>query len=57
MKQVLMVAEKPSIAESLAKALSGGKYSQRKGISPSVPVFEFEGDCPLVLHLVCVADN
>ncbi len=40
---VLMVAEKPSIAESLAKALSSGKYTHRKGVSPAVPVYEFEG--------------
>ena len=40
---VLMVAEKPSIAETLAKALSKGKYSSRKGVSPAVQVHEFTG--------------
>jgi DNA topoisomerase III len=40
---VLMVAEKPSIAESLAKALSRGKYTSRKGVSPAVQVHEFNG--------------
>lgn len=40
---ILMVAEKPSIAETLAKALSRGKYSSRKGVSPAVQVHEFVG--------------
>ena len=40
---VLMVAEKPSIADSLAKALSRGRATQRKGVSPAVQVHEFDG--------------
>lgn len=40
---VLMVAEKPSLAESLAKILSNGKYKKRNGISSSCPVHEFRG--------------
>ena len=40
---VLMVAEKPSIAETLAKALSKGKFSSRRGVSPAVQVHEFAG--------------
>lgn len=40
---VLMVAEKPSIADTLAKALSRGKYTSRKGVSPAVQVHEFQG--------------
>lgn len=40
---VLMVAEKPSIAETLAKALSRGNVSTRKGVSPFTSVWEFNG--------------
>ncbi|VAI19319.1 unnamed protein product [Triticum turgidum subsp. durum] len=38
--KVLMVAEKPSIALSIASALSGGRMSTRKG---STDVHEFDG--------------
>lgn len=38
-----MVAEKPSIAETLAKALSRGKHTSRKGVSHAVQVHEFNG--------------
>ena len=42
--RVLMVAEKPSIAQAVANALAqGSPIRKRKGISPSAPVFEFEG--------------
>lgn len=37
---VLMVAEKPSLALSIAQILSGGKYSSRRG---ALEVHEFEG--------------
>eukprot|EP01060_Flectonema_neradi_P029887 TRINITY_DN4237_c0_g2_i1.p1 TRINITY_DN4237_c0_g2~~TRINITY_DN4237_c0_g2_i1.p1 ORF type:complete len:760 (+),score=136.87 TRINITY_DN4237_c0_g2_i1:79-2358(+) len=39
---VLMVAEKPSIAETLATVLSEGKAKKRRGVG-SVPVFEYDG--------------
>lgn len=39
----LMVAEKPSLAESIAKILSDGKSKLRKGIAPSCPVHEYTG--------------
>lgn len=42
---VLMVAEKPSIAQTLADALSPNrKYSTRSGVSPACKVHEYEGD-------------
>mmetsp|Transcript_50103 Transcript_50103/g.119228 ORF Transcript_50103/g.119228 Transcript_50103/m.119228 type:complete len:1075 (-) Transcript_50103:35-3259(-) len=41
---VLMVAEKPSIAMTLAGALSAGaKVRKRRGVSPVSPVYEYEG--------------
>jgi len=41
----LMVAEKPSIAQTLADALcTRGKPSSRKGVSPACSVHEYEGD-------------
>jgi DNA topoisomerase-3 len=40
----LMVAEKPSIALSIAKALSNGKFTQRKGRSPICPVYQYRGN-------------
>ncbi|KFG42480.1 putative DNA topoisomerase III beta-1, partial [Toxoplasma gondii FOU] len=40
---VLMVAEKPSIAETIARILSGGNFHKRKGISPVTSVWEFSG--------------
>ena len=41
---LLMVAEKPSIAQAVANALAGGRgFTKRKGISPTCPVFEFVG--------------
>eukprot|EP00111_Clytia_hemisphaerica_P004440 TCONS_00012693-protein len=43
MKTVLMVAEKPSLAQSIAKILSNGSSSQRKGVSPSCAIHEFQG--------------
>ena len=43
---ILMVAEKPSIAQAIAGALSGGNFTKRKGISPSAPVFELQGTFP-----------
>ena len=40
---VLMVAEKPSIAQAVASALAQGPVQKRKGVSPSVPVYEYDG--------------
>ena len=43
--KILMVAEKPSIAQAVANALArGAAVSKRKGISPSAPVFECVGE-------------
>lgn len=39
--RVLMVAEKPSIADTLSRTLGGQDVRKRKGISPSSPVFEY----------------
>lgn len=42
--EVLMVAEKPSIAQVLASALSDGNAVQkRRGVSPSSPIYEYDG--------------
>ncbi|CDJ44249.1 DNA topoisomerase, related, partial [Eimeria tenella] len=41
---VLMVAEKPSIAETLADILSKKNCSKRRGISPVTSVWEFRGE-------------
>lgn len=38
---VVMIAEKPSIALSIAEALSGGKYTKGSGPSRSLPVYLF----------------
>ena len=41
---VLMVAEKPSIAQTVANALAAGQHvAKRKGVSPVAPVYEFSG--------------
>jgi DNA topoisomerase IA len=39
----VMIAEKPSIALSIAKALGGSKFTQRKGRSPICPVYQYRG--------------
>ncbi|XP_066597941.1 DNA topoisomerase 3-beta-1 [Prorops nasuta] len=43
MKKVLMVAEKPSLAASLANILSNGRCSSRKGLNGSCSVHEWTG--------------
>ncbi|KAJ8949800.1 hypothetical protein NQ318_000498 [Aromia moschata] len=43
MKTVLMVAEKPSLAASLASILSNGKNSSRKGFNGACSVHEWNG--------------
>ena len=43
MKTILMITEKPTIAEALALALAEGREVMKgKGVSPAVPVFQFE---------------
>lgn len=39
----LMVAEKPSLAQSLAKILSGGALNSRKGSNGACSVHEWDG--------------
>lgn len=43
MKSALMVAEKPSLAASLAKILSNGKNSTRKGTATHTPPSPYSG--------------
>uniref|UniRef100_A0A670JYZ8 DNA topoisomerase n=1 Tax=Podarcis muralis TaxID=64176 RepID=A0A670JYZ8_PODMU len=43
MKTVLMVAEKPSLAQSIAKILSRGNMSSRKGLNGACSVHEYTG--------------
>jgi DNA topoisomerase-3 len=48
MPRLLMVAEKPSIAEAIAKALSGPNGPRkRQGISKALPVYEFTANASL----------
>ncbi|CAD7960775.1 unnamed protein product [Amoebophrya sp. A25] len=50
MRQVLMVAEKPTIAEAIATALAANPkdIQKSKRISPVCPIFEFEGYAPFI---------
>lgn len=43
MKQVLMVAEKPSLSQALAQILSNGRMRQRKGLSSACSIYEYDG--------------
>ncbi|XP_067654997.1 DNA topoisomerase 3-beta-1-like [Haliotis asinina] len=43
MRTVLMVAEKPSLAQSLAKILSNGAMNSRKGMNGACSVHEYRG--------------
>lgn len=40
---VMMVAEKPSIAESITKALCGKNFSKRSGPAKGIPIYTFKG--------------
>ena len=44
---VLMVAEKPSLARSLADILSGKQSRRRRSMCSACDVYEFEGELPL----------
>lgn len=44
--QVLMVAEKPSLAKSLGEILSHRKCNRRKSMSNACDVYEFNGPFP-----------
>ncbi|XP_061166711.1 DNA topoisomerase 3-beta-1-like [Saccostrea echinata] len=46
MKTVFMVAEKPSLAQSIAKILSGGQMSTRKGFNGACSIHEYKGRFP-----------
>lgn len=46
MKTVLMVAEKPSLAQSIAKILSGGQMNSRKGSNGACSIHEYKGKFP-----------
>lgn len=46
MKTVLMVAEKPSLAQSIAKILSGGQLISRKGSNGACSIHEYKGKFP-----------
>ena len=43
MKTVLMVAEKPSLAQSIAKILSNGQMNSRKGSNGACSIHEYRG--------------
>ena len=43
MRTVLMVAEKPSLAQSLAKILSNGQMTSRKGFNGACSIHEYTG--------------
>lgn len=43
MKTAFMVAEKPQLAQSLAKILSGGNLHSRKGFNGACSIHEYNG--------------
>ena len=46
MKVVFMVAEKPSLAHSLAKLLSNGQHNSKKGFNGACSIHEYSGRFP-----------
>jgi len=40
---VMMVAEKPSIALSITEALSNNNFVKRAGLAKSIPIYTFNG--------------
>lgn len=46
MRTVLMVAEKPSLSQSIAKILSNGQFTTRKGSNGACSVHEYRGTFP-----------
>ena len=44
--QILMVAEKPSLAKSIGEILSHRNYERRKSICNACDVYEFKGTFP-----------
>ncbi|XP_052797572.1 DNA topoisomerase 3-beta-1-like [Mya arenaria] len=46
MRTVLMVAEKPSLAQSIAKILSGGNMTSRKGSNSACSIHEYRAKFP-----------
>lgn len=52
MKTVLMVAEKPSLAQSLAKILSHNHLTSRKGFNGACTIHEFKAKFPPMNELM-----
>ena len=55
---VVMVAEKPSLAQSISKILSNNHYESRKGFNGACNVFEWNGkfqnsSCKFKMTSVC----
>ena len=46
MRNVLMVAEKPSLAQSLARILSNGQVNSRKGFNGACSIHEYNARFP-----------
>ena len=40
---IMMVAEKPSIALSIAEALSHGNFVKKAGLAKSIPIYAYSG--------------
>jgi len=60
MKTVLMVAEKPSLAQSIADLLSNGRCQTRRSVSKACPVHEYSGTFlgfPAFFKMTCVVGH